>query len=189
MFAHQTRPNPQTNSIAEPADIAEFVRLLQTEIPDVKVEIDPPGLPEGEWWLDLSRGGFETTVAWRPAFGFGIFTSEPEYGDRPDEIYRNADKAARRICQLEAKRRLGSEGSKMWLKDLRSIIGEAQVVVAERLHIKQAAVSRLESRSDLLLSSLVSYVEAIGGHVEMRVRFDDFETGIEIPPGKVGEAA
>ena len=41
------------------------------------------------------------------------------------------------------------------------------------LDIGQDGVSRLEQRSDLLLSTLRSYVQAVGGSLELIARFPD----------------
>jgi hypothetical protein len=43
--------------------------------------------------------------------------------------------------------------------------------MAEKLHIKQAAVSTLERRTDMYLSTLRSYIEAMGGELEIIARF------------------
>jgi hypothetical protein len=45
--------------------------------------------------------------------------------------------------------------------------------MAEMLDIGQDSVSRLEQRSDLLLSTLRSYVNAMGGSLQLTVRFPD----------------
>ena len=51
----------------------------------------------------------------------------------------------------------------MALRDLRKSRNLSQTEVAERLGGRQVYVSRLERRSDIKLSTLRSYVEAIGG--------------------------
>ena len=51
----------------------------------------------------------------------------------------------------------------MTLRDLRNAMELTQKRMAEMLGIGQDSVSRLEQRSDLLLSTLQSYVEAMGG--------------------------
>ena len=43
--------------------------------------------------------------------------------------------------------------------------------MAKQLHIKQAAVSKLERRTDMYLSTLRSYIEAMGGKLEIIARF------------------
>ena len=45
--------------------------------------------------------------------------------------------------------------------------------VAEKLRINQENVSRLEQRSDLLLSTLSGYVAAMGGKLSLVVEFPD----------------
>ena len=49
-----------------------------------------------------------------------------------------------------------------------------QVQLAEILNIRQATVAQMEKRSDLLLSTLRSYVEAIGGKLSLIVEFPDW---------------
>ena len=57
------------------------------------------------------------------------------------------------------------------LKDLRQAMQKTQVELAEALHIGQESVSRLEKRSDMLLSTLRGYVEAMGGKLELVAHF------------------
>lgn len=59
------------------------------------------------------------------------------------------------------------------LRDLRKARDLTQERMAELLHIGQDSVSRLEQRSDLLLSTLRSYVTAMGGTLELIARFPD----------------
>lgn len=59
------------------------------------------------------------------------------------------------------------------LKDLRQAMQKTQVDLAVALHIGQDSVSRLEKRSDMLLSTLRGYIEAMGGKLEIVARFPD----------------
>jgi DNA-binding XRE family transcriptional regulator len=61
------------------------------------------------------------------------------------------------------------------LAQLRQSRHVTQVQLAETLGITQGNVSRLEARSDVYLSTLRSYVEALGGHLEIAAVFDDDE--------------
>jgi transcriptional regulator with XRE-family HTH domain len=61
----------------------------------------------------------------------------------------------------------------MTLRDLRKARELTQARLAELLSIGQDSVSRLEKRSDLLLSTLRSYVEAMGGSLELVATFPD----------------
>jgi predicted transcriptional regulator len=54
---------------------------------------------------------------------------------------------------------------------LRQVRERSQAAVAEKLHIKQAAVSKLERRTDMYLSTLRGYIEAMGGTLEIIARF------------------
>ena len=61
----------------------------------------------------------------------------------------------------------------MSLRDLRRARKQTQVRVAEKLRINQENVSRLEQRSDLLISTLSAYVAAMGGKLSLVVEFPD----------------
>lgn len=59
------------------------------------------------------------------------------------------------------------------LQELRKAHHLTQAALAEKLSIKQENVSTIEQRSDLLLSTLKGYVEAMGGQLELVVQFPD----------------
>jgi transcriptional regulator with XRE-family HTH domain len=59
----------------------------------------------------------------------------------------------------------------MTLRDLRKAHELTQTRMAEALHISQDGVSRIEKRSDFLLSTLRSYVEAMGGKLRLIAEF------------------
>jgi len=87
-----------------------------------------------------------------------------------------------KIKSLDAKSRKKVEArtaeliaEEMSLSDLRKAMGKTQVKMAKALGIKQEGVSRLEKRSDLLLSTLRGYVEAMGGELQLVATFPDRE--------------
>ena len=61
----------------------------------------------------------------------------------------------------------------MTLRELRKARKLTQVSVARELGIGQDGVSRLEQRSDILLSTLRRTVEAMGGSLSLIARFPD----------------
>jgi transcriptional regulator with XRE-family HTH domain len=56
------------------------------------------------------------------------------------------------------------------LRELREIAGKAQLEVAAALNIKQPSVSKIEKQTDMYLSTLRNYIEAIGGELELVVK-------------------
>lgn len=146
--------------------------------PRAEVEIDAPRDRSGEWVLDLRKGKRHMSISWRSDFGFGLFTAaQAGIGDRPDEIYTRAEEASARVCHQLANSGHGPRF--MGLKDLRHLRGTSQMALADAMRIDQAAVSRIEARDNMHLSSLVQYIEAMGGQVEIRARFDEFEARID----------
>lgn len=57
------------------------------------------------------------------------------------------------------------------LQELRKAKEMTQVQLAETLGIQQATVAKYERQSDLLLSTLTSYVRAMGGNLKLMVEF------------------
>jgi transcriptional regulator with XRE-family HTH domain len=61
------------------------------------------------------------------------------------------------------------------LAELRKALEFTQAEISEKLHINQEAVSRMEKRSDLLLSTLQNYIKAMGGELVLSAKFPDQE--------------
>ena len=59
------------------------------------------------------------------------------------------------------------------LKDLRLAVAQTQEELAVTLGVGQDSISRLEKRSDMLLSTLRRYIEAMGGKLELTAKFPD----------------
>jgi DNA-binding XRE family transcriptional regulator len=56
------------------------------------------------------------------------------------------------------------------LKELRRLSAKSQAKIAKTLKISQPAVSKIEKQTDMYLSTLRNYVEAIGGELDVIVR-------------------
>jgi DNA-binding XRE family transcriptional regulator len=61
----------------------------------------------------------------------------------------------------------------MALQEIRRARQTTQTTLAKSLKINQAAVSKLERRTDMYISTLRSYVEAMGGQLDIIARFDE----------------
>ena len=87
-----------------------------------------------------------------------------------DHKIAGLDSARRRQVEKRAEELIAEE---MTLRELRKARQLTQVNVAHRLGISQDGVSRLEQRSDLLLSTLRKTVEAMGGNLSLIAKFPD----------------
>lgn len=63
--------------------------------------------------------------------------------------------------------------AEMPLLELRRARELSQEQLAEMLHIKQASVSKLERRTDMYIRTLRSYIEAMGGELEISAVFPE----------------
>ena len=61
----------------------------------------------------------------------------------------------------------------MPLAELRAALKLTQTNLAEVLEIDQPAISRLERCTDMMISTLSKFIEAMGGHLELVARFQD----------------
>ena len=78
------------------------------------------------------------------------------------------------MADLPTKRRTAIEsraGNLATLKDLRQAVEQTQQELAATLGVGQDTISRLEKRSDMLLSTMRRYVEAMGGTLELVAQF------------------
>lgn len=68
----------------------------------------------------------------------------------------------------------------MQLQELRKTRGITQIEVARAMSVEQAAVSKLERREDMYVSTLREYVKALGGELKLVASFPDAD--IQIHP-------
>lgn len=87
-------------------------------------------------------------------------------GKNVDELFARmgAERLARVDREVEEIRRAP-------LYQIRQALALTQEQIAEELNVGQAAVSRLERRPDMYLSTLRRFVQAMGGELELVARF------------------
>jgi transcriptional regulator with XRE-family HTH domain len=76
--------------------------------------------------------------------------------------------------------RVKAELALMPLHQLRQAREMTQARLAEVLEMDQGNISKLEKRTDMYLSTLRSYVEAMGGALEIRAVFPDGDVKIDL---------
>ena len=76
-------------------------------------------------------------------------------------------------ARAEARRLADQDLREMPLHELRAARNLTQQQLAKTLDMSQAAVSQLEQRTDIYLSTLENFVEAMGGRLEMYAVFPD----------------
>ena len=61
----------------------------------------------------------------------------------------------------------------MGLQELRKAVLQSQQNLAELLNVKQSEISKIEHRTDIYISTLRSYIEGLGGTLEITATFPD----------------
>jgi DNA-binding XRE family transcriptional regulator len=87
-----------------------------------------------------------------------------------DDIIKKLSPTQRKKVEARAAQLIAEE---MTLRELRRARNLTQVRMAKTLGITQDSVSRLEKRSDLLLSTLRKTVKAMGGNLSLVAEFPD----------------
>lgn len=84
------------------------------------------------------------------------------------------------------RRKIAAKG--VMLNQIREARKLTQVKLAEALNINQGAVSTMEKRTDMYVSTLRNYIEAMGGNLKIMAEFpegtveiDQFETAAREP--------
>jgi transcriptional regulator with XRE-family HTH domain len=89
-----------------------------------------------------------------------------------NETINKLSSAQRRKVEARAARLIAEE---MTLQELRRARRITQQKIAKSLNIGQESVSKIEKRSDLLISTLRKTVEAMGGSLSLVAEFPDRE--------------
>ena len=107
-----------------------------------------------------------------------------------ERIRKGLSPARRKKVEARAAQLIAEE---MTLQELRHARKLTQVRMAETLGISQDGISKLEKRSDLLLSTLRKTVEAMGGSLSLVAQFPDRDpvvlsgiSGVEPEPRPAG---
>lgn len=87
-----------------------------------------------------------------------------------NDIIKKLSPAQRKKVETRAAQLIAEE---MTLRQLRQACKLTQEKVAKSLRIGQEGVSKLEKRSDLLISTLRDYVKTMGGQLSLVVQFPD----------------
>jgi hypothetical protein len=90
-----------------------------------------------------------------------------KFSDLSQKVHSDA---ARRARVEEHKARLRQA---VTLGELRKARAFTQVQLAKTLDTTQSGVSRIEHQTDIYLSTLRSFIEAMGGHLELSAIFPD----------------
>ena len=87
-----------------------------------------------------------------------------------EQIRKELSPARRKKVEARAAELIAEE---MTLQELRRARKLTQVRMAKKLGVSQDGISKLEKRSDLLLSTLRKTVEALGGNLSLVAQFPD----------------
>ena len=89
-----------------------------------------------------------------------------------NDIIKKLSAAQRKKVETRAAQLIAEE---MTLREVRKARKLTQQKIAKSLRIGQEGVSKIEKRSDLLISTLRGYVEAMGGHLSLVAEFPNQE--------------
>ena len=165
-------------------NVDELVKQIRKLAPAATaIEVDAPVRGGGTWWVDVRLNKSLLTIGWNASMGFGV-TSLPSggYGHGPDEFYGTPVDAAARVAELLATKKRTQPADRMTLKRLREAQRLSQGDMARRLHVSQAAVSKMERSPSPNLKVLQQWVMALGGQVQVQARFGERTVLVDVDP-------
>lgn len=158
----------------KPTPLASLEKQLRERFSDACISIDAPSHQNATWFLDVNQDGHIVHIQWQQDRGFGISCSpEHTYGEGADEVYRDVEAVYARTVSLLLSKSYTSPPETVRLGELRRERHVSQVQLASLLDIHQAAVSKLEQRSDMHISTVRDAVNAMGGTLSLVVKFPD----------------
>ena len=132
----------------------------------------------------LLVGGSKSGVNERKFYQKLIRVAEERFGKHLVEINKDKGRKIMSISHNEVMENLTPERrarikaksqeifeEEMTLRDLRVVQHLTQARLAELLGVEQDSISRMERRADMLLSTMTSYVEAMGGKLSLIAEF------------------
>ncbi len=153
-------------------DAAYFAEHLREGLPGVDVTLHAPSGTGKVWWIDATLRGHSVTIEWSKEDGFGLSTpTEDDYGSAANEVYANADETVARAIHLLKSGGKARARREMHLQALREHRDVSQDTLAKLMELSQAAISKTERRGDMLLSTLQSFIEALGGELRISAKF------------------
>lgn len=162
--------------------IESLEQQLRKRFPKARIALDRPKKPTGVWYLDIVNDGHPVAIQWKAGTGFGISSSPTHaYGDGADEVYAEEEAAYGRTVSLLLSRIFTSAPEPVRLRELRKERGLSQAELASLLNKQQGEVSKIERRSDVLVSTLREVLQSMGATLRISARFaDGAERSLEI---------
>jgi DNA-binding XRE family transcriptional regulator len=159
-------------------------KQLRERFPEARITLDRPKRSTGIWYLDVVRDGHPVAVQWKAGAGFGVSSSMAHaYGEGADEVYAEAEAAYGRIVSLLLSRIFTSAPEPVRLRELRKARGLSQAELAQLLNKQQGEISKIERRSDVLVSTLREVLQSMGATLKISACFPNEER-----PLAIGEA-
>lgn len=161
---------------------------LERDLPKAKLDLlEPSGKGIG-WTLDVEFRGHFVVVQWSPNTHFAIATPSDDdgYGAAATETYRDAEDTYDRVLYLlmTGERALSKRDRLQALREHRRV---SQDVLAKALKVSQASVSKTERRQDILVSTLASYIEGLGGELVVIAKFPTENIQLDFPGSAPGD--
>jgi len=101
-------------------------------------------------------------------------------GQKFEQLFRKMSPEA----QKRVEQRAAAEYKALALAELREAQDLTQVQLAKKLGIDQGAVSKIEKRTDMYLSTLQDVIRAMGGHLELTASFPTGRVQVLVRPDK-----
>lgn len=171
-------------------DARYLATQLLERVPGVTVKVTAPSGRGSVWWVDASARGHHVVVEWSLEDGFGLSSTEDnDFNTAASEVIADADDAVDRVVDVLKSGRPIPPRKEMYLQRLREHREVSQETLADLLRVSQATVSKTERREDMLLSTLRTFVEALGGRLQVVAKFPSESIELNVQDRKAKKPA
>jgi len=82
----------------------------------------------------------------------------------------------------KAKNRAQEMHLQLTLTEIREQLNITQEELANKLHVKQSAISKMEKREGISLANLQKMIKAMGGEIEINIKFPNKDKNFKLNP-------
>lgn len=86
--------------MSEANEFEQLYEKVEKQFPDAEISKDIPSNPKSGHFLDVRSADKVVTLEWKPDKGFGFFSEDATFGEKPEKMIKSVDETFAQIVSL-----------------------------------------------------------------------------------------